>query len=106
MPREIDPKRTRKALRAVQKLKTSATESAEPAPMSAWETKFLEEVEQRLDTFGSAFADLRKGDADEALSRLQTIKLKEIARKQRKATREALKSATKTSAGDGPRGSE
>ncbi len=77
MPREVDPKRTRKALRLVRKL-------AEASPLedfSSWEKEFLDEVGARLDTFGSAFNDAAKGRLDEALSKLQTVKLKEIAAK-------------------------
>jgi len=88
LAREIDPKRTRKALRMVRRL--AAAPSAEPvdgaaeapAPaLSGWEKTFLTEVEGRLDTFGSAFADLSKGRADEPLSHLQALKLREIAAK-------------------------
>jgi hypothetical protein len=50
---------------------------------SAWENEFLTEVEQRLDKYGSAFHDLSKGRADDALSMLQSGKLKEIAAKAR-----------------------
>jgi hypothetical protein len=87
VPREVDPRRTRKALRAVRKIaaldkpdpETGEIKSAES--YSAWEKEFLGEVEQRLDKFGSAFHDLSKGRADEALSMLQGAKLKEIAAK-------------------------
>ncbi|MFZ4071790.1 MAG: hypothetical protein ACOYJ6_17000 [Caulobacterales bacterium] len=77
MPREVDPKCTRKALRLVRKL-------AEATPLedySGWEKEFLDEVGARLDKFGSAFNDAAKGRLDEALSNLQTVKLKEIAAK-------------------------
>lgn len=77
MPREVDPKRTRKALRTVRKLGAPV----EGVDYSGWEREFLQEVEARLERYGSAFADLSKGQAEEALSRLQTQKLKEIAKK-------------------------
>lgn len=104
-PREVDPKRTRKALRMVRKLaarSAAATPSAcasaspdaqdgdaqtgdAPAPddpaYSEWERTFLTEVETRLEKFGSAFANLAKGRPDEALSTLQAQKLREIAAK-------------------------
>lgn len=80
MPRDVDPKRTRKALRQVRKLK--ALEEGEAAPdYSGWEKEFLAEVEQRLDKYGSAFNDAGKGRLDEALSTLQAQKLREIGRK-------------------------
>jgi len=80
MPRAVDPKRTRKALRQVRKLK--ALEEDEAAPdYSGWEKEFLAEVETRLDKYGSAFNDAGKGRLDEALSTLQTQKLREIRKK-------------------------
>jgi hypothetical protein len=86
MPREVDPKRTRKALRQVRKL--AALQDAAmlaagetPPDYSGWEKEFLSEVEARLDKYGSAFNDLGKGRPDEALSNLQAQKLREIAKK-------------------------
>ncbi len=89
MKREVDPKRTRKALRAVRKIaalnqpdpETGEIKAAEN--YSAWENEFLGEVEKRLDKHGSAFHDLSKGRADDALSMLQAAKLREIAAKAR-----------------------
>ena len=52
-------------------------------PLSDWEKQFLEEVEERIETYGSAFHDPEKGAADEALSSLQHIKLREIDKKAR-----------------------
>lgn len=105
MPREVDPKRTRKAQRLVRKLKaraTPASESVDPdtgeilAPegvdFSRWEQDFLGEVDQRLEKYGSAFANLAKGRAEDALSALQTVKLKEIAAKARGKPRKGLTS--------------
>jgi len=86
MPRDVDPKRTRKALRQVRKLtalQEAAPEGSAPPDYSGWEKEFLSEVEARLDKYGSAFADLGKGAPDEALSRLQAQKLKEIEKKAR-----------------------
>jgi hypothetical protein len=45
--------------------------------------QFLEEVEERIETYGSAFADLEKGAKDEPLSALQKQKLREIDKKAR-----------------------
>ena len=84
MPRDVDPKRTRKALRQVRRLTSlqeAAPEGSAPPDYSGWEKEFLSEVEARLDKYGSAFADLGKGAPDEALSRLQAQKLKEIEKK-------------------------
>ena len=54
---------------------------------SSWENEFLGEVGQRLEKYGSAFHDLSKGRPDDALSMLQSVKLKEIAAKARGAKR-------------------
>jgi hypothetical protein len=103
MPREVDPKRTRKALRLVRKLAAQGDakevidpETGELKPgegavdYSQWESEFLTEVDQRLEKYGSAFHNLAKGRADEALSNLQTAKLKEIAAKARGKKRKTL----------------
>jgi hypothetical protein len=94
MPREVDPKATRKALRIVRKLaaKGAAPETIDPetgevkpgegvVDYSQWETEFLGEVDKRLEKYGSAFHNLSKGRKEDALSQLQTVKLKEIAAK-------------------------
>jgi hypothetical protein len=103
MPREVDPKRTRKALRIVRKLaaqgvapETVDPETGEVKPgdgsvdYSNWESEFLTEVDQRLQKYGSAFHNLAKGRGEDALSTLQTVKLKEIAAKARGKKRKGL----------------
>ena len=103
MPREIDRKKTQKALRIVRKLaaKSAAPETIDPetgevkpgegaVDYSQWENEFLTEVDKRLEKYGSAFADLSKGRKDDALSTLQTVKLKEIAAKARGKKRKGL----------------
>ena len=103
MPREIDRKQTRKAQRIIRKLaaKGSAPETIDPetgevkpgegaVEYSHWENEFLSEVDKRLEKYGSAFADLSKGRKDDALSTLQTVKLKEIAAKARGKKRKGL----------------
>ena len=49
--------------------------------LSDWEGEFLESVGERVKTYGRAFGDPEKGAPGEALSALQTVKLKEIAGK-------------------------
>jgi hypothetical protein len=101
--RTVDPKQTRKALRIVRKLaaKGAAAETIDPetgevkpgegaVDYSHWENEFLTEVDKRLEKYGSAFNDLGKGRRDEALSTLQTVKLKEIAAKARGKKRKGL----------------
>lgn len=78
MPRAVDPKRTKKALRVVRKL---AALEPPAEDYSGWEKEFLAEVEGRLEKYGSAFANMAKGRPDEALSTLQAQKLREIAAK-------------------------
>lgn len=58
---------------------------------SAWEREFLSEVETRLGKYGSAFANLSKGRAEEALSTLQHAKVREIAAKARGKPRKPLR---------------
>lgn len=103
MPRDVDSKKTRKALRIIRKLAAKSAspdvidaETGEVKPgdgsvdYSQWENEFLTEVDQRLEKFGSAFHDLSKGRKEEALSNLQTVKLKEIAAKARGKARKGL----------------
>ena len=103
MPRDVDAKKTRKAQRIIRKLaaRGNAPETIDPetgeikpgegaVDYSQWENEFLTEVDQRLEKYGSAFHDLSKGRKEEALSNLQTVKLKEIAAKARGKTRKGL----------------
>lgn len=83
MPRSVDPKRTRKAQKRVARLGALAP----PEGFSAWEQEFLTALNERLDTYGSAFNDGSKGALDDALSRLQDAKLREIAAKARAQAR-------------------
>jgi len=87
MTREVDERKKRAALR---KLRTAAllAEQGLGPPLSDWEREFLEEVEGRIEKFGSAFADPMKGAQGEPLSSLQQAKLREIDKKARgKASR-------------------
>jgi hypothetical protein len=103
MSRDVDRKKTQKALRIVRKLaaKGGAPETIDPetgevkpgegvVDYSHWENEFLTEVDKRLEKYGSAFADLSKGRKEDALSMLQTVKLKEIAAKARGKKRKGL----------------
>lgn len=85
MARDIDPRKKRKALRKLREAAELA-ERGDGPPLSDWEQAFLEEVEARIETYGSAFADLEKGAKDEALSARQAGKLTEISRKARGKT--------------------
>lgn len=49
--------------------------------LSDWEGEFLGSVTERLKTYGRAFGDPEKGGPGQALSAMQSVKLKEIAAK-------------------------
>lgn len=89
--RPVDPKQTRKAKRAIEALKAHASGAEAASPFSSWESEFIEGVGERLETFGSAFADYGKGAPENALSRLQEQKVKELAKKVQAASRRAAK---------------
>jgi hypothetical protein len=82
MAREIDERKKRAALRKLRKAAALAESGLGP-PLSDWEREFLDEVEARIETYGSAFGDPEKGDLEEPLSALQKVKLKEIDKKAR-----------------------
>ena len=82
MPRDVDERKKRKALRKLRKAAEMAEAGLGP-PLSDWEREFLEEVEERIEKYGSAFGDPNKGNLEEPLSALQARKLKEIDKKAR-----------------------
>lgn len=90
MPREVDERKKRAALRKLRRAADLAEQGLGP-PLSDWERDFLEEVEGRIQKYGSAFADPMKGDDGEALSSLQQVKLKEIDKKARGKARKGLR---------------
>jgi hypothetical protein len=49
--------------------------------LSEWEGEFLGSLEDRVKTYGRAFADPEKGSPGATFSALQGVKLKEIAAK-------------------------
>ena len=69
----------RAALNALRRARRQADRAG--VELSDWEGEFLGSVEDRLKTFGRAFADPDKGAPGQALSALQHRKLKEIAGK-------------------------
>ena len=69
----------RAALNALKRARRAADRAG--VELSDWEGEFLGSVEQRVETFGRAFADPEKGAPGRALSALQTVKLKEISAK-------------------------
>ena len=90
MPREVDERKKRAALRKLRRAADLAAQGLGP-PLTDWETAFLEEVEARIEKYGSAFADPMKGAEGEALSGLQQLKLKQIDKKARGKEPKGLK---------------
>ena len=76
-----DPKAAaqRAALNALKRAQRQADRAG--VKLSEWEGEFLGSVADRLKTFGRAFGDPEKGAPGQALSALQTVKLKEITAK-------------------------
>ncbi|KCZ51501.1 hypothetical protein [Hyphomonas pacifica] len=89
MGRDVDERKKRAALRKLRRAAQLAEQGLGP-PLSDWERQFLEEVEERIETYGSAFADPLKGDEGEPLSVLQQVKLKEIDKKARGKARKGF----------------
>jgi hypothetical protein len=87
--RRPDAAVTRQALRRIRRLKKASgrLSDADRKALSEWESEFLDSVETRLDTYGSAFADPNLGDEEEALSIRQEGKLREVGRKVRRIRR-------------------
>ena len=67
----------RAALRALRRARLTAAKQG--VDLSDWEGEFLGSVEARVKTYGRAFGDPEKGAPGQALSIMQTVKLKEIA---------------------------
>ena len=82
MAREVDERKKRTALRKLRRAADLAAQGLGP-PLTDWEVAFLEEVEGRIEKYGSAFSDPMKGADGEALSGLQQLKLKQIDKKAR-----------------------
>lgn len=69
----------RAALNALKRAQRTADKAG--VKLSDWEGEFLTEVSERVKTYGRAFGDPEKGAMGEALSMMQTVKLKEITAK-------------------------
>ena len=78
----------RGALNALKRAKRMADKAG--VKLSEWEGEFLTEVADRVKTYGRAFGDPEKGAPGQALSALQSVKLKEIAAKA-KGEKKAMK---------------
>jgi hypothetical protein len=82
-PRQVDARKTKKALRKLRRAVETAKEKGGKAELSGWEKEFAQSVETKLTKYGSAFRDSAKGRLEEPLSARQAQKLGEIARKAR-----------------------
>jgi len=80
-PAEERARARRAAQRALERALRAAADAG--VPLTDWEGAFLGSLDERLETYGRAFADPAKGDPGAALSRLQGAKLKEIGAKAR-----------------------
>lgn len=69
----------RSALNALKRARRAADKAG--LDLSDWEGEFLRSVSERVRTHGRAFGDPEKGAPGQALSALQSVKLKEIAAK-------------------------
>ncbi|WP_309645191.1 hypothetical protein [Phenylobacterium sp.] len=76
----------RAALNALKRVRRQADRA--DVKLSDWEGEFLGSVEDRVKTYGRAFADPEKGGPGAAFSVLQSVKLKEIAAKAKGETKD------------------
>ena len=84
-PPDLKAQAKRAALNALKRARRTADKAG--VELSDWEGEFLGSVEDRLKTYGRAFGDPEKGAAGQALSALQTVKLKEITAKAKGETK-------------------
>jgi hypothetical protein len=78
-PPDLKAAAKRAALNALKRAQRQADRAG--VKLSEWEGEFLGSVSDRLKTYGRAFGDPEKGAPGQALSALQTVKLKEITAK-------------------------
>lgn len=104
--REKDEKsRERKARNARRKLERLARDLAKKDDLTDWETEFAEGVSERLDKFGSAFADPEKGGRGEALSYAQKKVVSSLKRKAKDNRKSGSAEAEEKPGGFKPRSS-
>ena len=83
MPRRTDPAIAKRAINLIARVKKAGRMAPKDSDksLSEWEGEFLESLEERLEKYGSAFADPDKGAMNAPLSLLQGLKLMQIKRK-------------------------
>ena len=82
--RDVDKRKTRKALRKLRGAAARATEEGGPG-LTDWEKDFVDGVTGRLEKYGSAFRDPGKGRLEEALSQRQAHVTRVLDRKSRRS---------------------
>lgn len=82
-------KAQRGAINALRRARRAAIQTG--VDLSEWEGEFLGSVEDRIKTYGRAFGDPEKGAPGQALSMMQTVKLKQITAKAKGEPRFAKK---------------
>lgn len=90
--REVDKRKTSKALRKLRRAADRATEQG-GSGLTTWEKDFVEGVTGRLEKYGSAFRDPGKGRLEEALSQRQAQVARVIDKKSRKGKTEVGKAS-------------
>jgi hypothetical protein len=94
--REVDKRKTTKALRKLRRAADRAKEEGGPG-LTTWEQDFVEGVSTRLETYGSAFRDPTKGRLEDALSNRQAHIVRVIDKKSRKPLKAETKPGDKPS---------
>lgn len=92
--RDVDKRKTRKALRKLRRAAERATGDGGPG-LTAWEQDFVQGVTGRLEKYGSAFRDPGKGRLDEALSQRQGHVARVLDKKSRRGKAGAEKAEQK-----------
>lgn len=99
--REVDKRKTAKALRKLRRAAERASGQAGPG-LTSWEKDFVEGVSGRLEKYGSAFRDPGKGRLEEALSQRQAHVARVIDKKSR--GKAAAKASARTGDVSTPKG--
>jgi hypothetical protein len=100
--REVDKRKTGKAMRRLKRVAERAAAEGGPG-LTDWEKDFVAGVSERLETYGSAFRDPAKGALDEALSQRQTQVVRALDKKSRPKTKASENPGEATSTKPGPR---
>ena len=103
--REVDKRKTRKALRKLRAAADRAGQEGAPE-LTTWEKDFVEGVTKRLETYGSAFRDPGKGRLEEALSQRQHHVARVIEKKSRPKTEKTAKTGKAGQSGSNKSGSK